>query len=270
MYRICNLHGAPDQTSCYLPTNLEDPNVRAMWHANWSTRFQTLHALQNVTIGQALNDWKPNVIIEKDQIQVDDYVRYYINKTHNIMAIGKCIELLTATKSLKIVKCVHPNHSSSEKNKQDKQTKKRHNINEYTIIETDEQATVHEDDVIGHSKFFEQLLIHWGKSIMYEKQYIQEKDSNIFHNACKNDDILMYLQHTKILDQFLPTHFLRILNEKNEPCFPYQCGEARNGDEPCEFEPFTKWHYLKTPLLMIDGITEIVSERYTCKTHKKV
>ena len=263
-HRIIDIDDVCLEANCFIPDNLDDPNVRASFHNNWELRMQTIHTLQHVPIGQRLNDWKPNVFVRTGKIQPNEYVRYYIDKDHNIATIGKCIRISDNGNVLTIVKCYHPDYTMEER----KENKKiRKTINEYRLIETKTEIKIDKNDVIGHDENWEKLRVHWGMNVKFQNKYLNS--DTIFERACKDEDMIELFRTTRLLDQIYPTHYLRVLDEENRPSFPFQCGQATDEAKPCTFARNTVWVYRRTPAWAHTNPLEIASEKYYCTNHKK-
>ena len=265
--RLTNMKVALTETKCMIPSNFDDVNVRAAWQANWNTRYQALDLLRHIPLGHAMPDFTPKIVISKQSVNIDEYVIYYISQANNIWGFGKSVNFNQETNELEIQKYIPAWKAENDTNYKAKRTKA---LNEWSITPVDDTIFVHESKIIASAKHFEQLIIHWGKQLQFETGFQSNNQQSVIDIAKMNLDIQEYLNETGILDVILPTHYLRIIDDKNIPRFPFQCSSAQDTIDACEFKSFTKFESYKTVGLDANRIYEIMTEKYYCKTHKKV
>ena len=91
---------------------------------------------------------------------------------------------------------------------------------------------------------------------------------SIFKRIQQSEVMMTYLQETELLDVVIPTVYLRIINDRNEPQLPLKCDKKYS--KTCNFKKDTKFEDYETAALQMNQTCEIMTERYMCLTHNTV
>lgn len=234
--------------------------TRSFWHSIWQPRYQALNILATIPLGQKIPTFNITPNIDKQIAKPDQFVLFYLNASNNLLALGKCCKAKAsqAANEIIVTRCkIEPDCT------------KRH---KYAISETDAQQTVRVKNIVSIFQNAQQVCVHWGKQMQLQTELktnkANENEENCFESVLNNENLMLWLQETSIMDVILPTHYMRIVDSDNEPQFPKHCScSISENASPCEFEPATKFVALENVALDTNCVYEIMSERYTCKTH---